>query len=561
MPDCHVFDRDRGYHSFIADAYEGGAAWEHPSSPTMGVSRLYSRRVQPAPAGESGDVVVEKIEATVNSYLSPWPAETLSSYERRRRLAVYVNLVQPVVDAYVDTVTERVTRDLGGLAPYLGNLDRQGQTWPEFVGDVARQAALDGVTAVVLDNPPSNTATNRAEEVAQGVGLRATVVPVASWAWLEYDADGALCEFAYADAMNADPTATQHTVRVWVWTLAGWSVHECSLPTGDAVEKHRGAILATAPQRSGPLPAGLTRIPVEFAFHRRVRRTRAPRGTSIAAAPAAISLQVYQLLSAIEDTHRRAPPFLAVPTRASNGLEPETKAKVGPDAALETPEGSTPQWVTFPPESLKDIREHVVYLVALAFRVSGLEVQADASAQVQSGEALRVRSRDFEARAKKLANDLRAFEVRALALAASMLGMRDAPSVTYPQRFVLGDPSELLAAAVLLVQQVGDRLGAEGTTEAVRQAVNAALALDDATAAKVMAEVTDKLKNGAPPQKELFAYDYDAGVVSVDEVRATKGLPPLASGAGKVSVLEWAKGIEARALKGEAPAPMRAEAA
>lgn len=560
MSDAHAFDRDRGYHSFLADAYEGGAAWENPSSPTLGVSRLFSRQVRPRET-EPGEEIVERLEATVNTYLSPWPAETLSSFTRRRRLAVYINLVQPVVDAYVDTVTEQITRDLGTLDPYLANLDRQGQTWAELVGDVARQVALDGVTAVMLDNPPTNDATTRAEEVARGVGLRATVVPIASWAWLEMDDDGAVTEFAYADAATNDPTATARKVRVWVWKRDGWSLHEAAVPTGDTLEKHRPRITRSKPVRSGPLPPGLDRIPVEFAYHRRVRRTRAPRGTSIAAAPAGISLQVYQLLSAIEDTHRRAPPFLSVPTRASNGLEPEVKAKVGPEAALETTAGSTPQWVTFPPESLKDIREHVVYLVALAFRVSGLEVQADASAQVQSGEALRVRSRDFEARAKKLAKDLRAFEVRALALAARMLGMSAAPSVTYPQRFVLGDPSELLAAAALLLQQVGDRLGPAGTTEAVRQALGAALALDDATLARVMKEVEEKLRNGAPPQKELFEYDYSAGVVSVDEARATKGLPPLAGGAGKVSVLEWLKGIERRAEASAKPVPMNTEAA
>lgn len=234
---------------------------------------------------------------------------------------------------------------------------------------------------------------------------------------------------------------------------------------------------------------------------------------------------------------------------------------MGPDQAIPAPEGAgTPEWVTFPSESLQDLRAHVAFLVGLAYRVSGLEVQADTSAQVQSGEALRVRSRDFEARAQRFARSLEDFERRALDVAAALLGLdRAALSVTYPQRYVLGDPSELLAAAVLLLQQLGDRLGGTATTEAVRQALGAALALDDATAAKALEEIEAKLASSAPPQKELFVYDYDAGVVSVDEVRATKGLQPLAGGKGKVSVLEWAKGIEKRAELGHAPATMTTE--
>jgi hypothetical protein len=544
MTTLHTFDADRGYHLFLSDAYEGGTSWQRPSSSTLGSAQLYRRDVQRDSEGR--DVVVDAVTSTVPTYLQPWPAETELNFSRRRRLAVYINLCEPIVDAYADAVTSSVKRDLGPLDPYLASCDGEGQTWASLVGDVSRQVAIDGVCAVVVDQPERVAAGNRAEEVARGAGLRVTIVPVSSWAWMVLDDTGVCCEIAYASQATESTTAMHQDLRVYVWradhdgTPGGWAVYAKRVQVGQSLADHRAAIIAATPMRSGPLAPGLGgRIPVVFAYHRRTRRKSAPAGRSIAAAPAGIGLQVYQLLSEIEDTARRAPGFLAVPTAARGGLEPETAAKVGPDQALPIPEGSgAPEWVTYPSESLAEKRAHVAYLVGLAYRVSGLEVQADQSAQVQSGEALRVRSRDFEARAMKLASDLRDFEARALAVASQVLGITAAPTIVYPQRFVLGDPSEVLAAATLLLQTLGDRLGARGVTEAMRQAIGAALSLDDGTLGEVVEEIEAKLNSSQPPaQKELFAYDYDAGVVTVNEVRATKGLGPIPG--GDVTTLEW----------------------
>ena len=525
MSELHVFDSQRGHALFVADAYEGGQAWDSPSSSTLGVATLYGYRVATVDQRDSNgqvvgaeSVVAEAVTGTERSYLVPWPGETAGNFQRRRSLAVYVNLVEPIVDAYVDAIAPRVKRDLGDAAQYLANLDGDGQSWAELVSDAALQAALDGVTAVVLDLPATNPAATRAEERALGVGLAATVVPLASWAWMRLDHRGRVEEFAYADTSTADESAGgvagAQRVCLWVWRAddkeasgavkpGGWAVYESSLAPGQELGKLRAATTGDAkPLRSGRLPASLAgRVPVVFCYHRRVRgRVRSPRGKSLAASPAAIGRQIYQLLSQVEDTQRRAPPFLSVPTAARNGLDPATRAKVGPDQAIPAPEsGGTPEWVTFPSESLQDLRAHVAFLVGLAYRVSGLEVQADTSAQVQSGEALRVRSRDFEARAQRFARSLEDFERRALDIAAALLGLdRASLSVTYPQRDVLGDPSELLAAAVLLLTQVGESLGPEGVSQGLRQAVDAALALDDATLRIVMDEIEAKLRAPAP---------------------------------------------------------------
>lgn len=502
--DLHFFDSLRGHALFVADAYKGSPAWENPSSATLGTAVLYGYRVATIESGDNAgrEVVVEVANGTVRSYLVPWPAETLANFERRRSLAVYVNLVEPVVDAYVDAIVPRVTRSLGPVEQYLQNLDGDGQAWGELVNDVAVAAALDGVTACVIDAPVANPAQNRAEELEMGIGLRATVVPVASWAWMRVDHDGRVEEFAYVDAPTVDPTATAQCVRIYVWNADGCSVFEHSLAPSQKLADARNTIVAGTPVR-GPLPLNPRlkgRLPVVFAYHRRVR-TRAPSGKSLAASPAMIGRQVYQILSMVEDTQRRAPPFLNVPTASKGGgLEPKKIARLGPDNALDgPPEGGAPSWITFPSESLADLRAHAVFLIGTAFRTAGLELQADTSAQVQSGEALRVRSRDFEARAHKFAQNLAAFERKALDVVAMLLDAdRTQVTTTYPQRYVLADTSELLASAMLFMQAFGENIGPMATAEVVKQALNAALTLDEAQINALMLEFEARA-NGAPP--------------------------------------------------------------
>ena len=105
--------------------------------------------------------------------------------------------------------------------------------------------------------------------------------------------------------------------------------------------------------------------------------------------------------------------------------------------------------------------------------------------------SLRVRSRDFESRAAKFAQNLQIFEKRALALCATLLGLSpQEASTTYPQRFVQRDPSEALASVLLLFQSgLVERMGPEGVVEVLRQGVNAAITLDPAQLDAITAEL------------------------------------------------------------------------
>jgi hypothetical protein len=502
VDDRYTFDEPRGWHAFLSDAYRGGWHWDNPSSPTLGTARLYGYELRRTESGR--EVAVEVPRGTERTYLVPWQGEQPADFRRRRHLAFYANLAEPVIDAYADAVAPGVTRDLGDLGPYVTNLDGEGCRWAEHVSIVARQMAIHGAVAVIVEPPRANGATTREEEIAARVSVRARVVPPTAWAWARYDDEG-LAEFAYADEPVVDESRQSQTVTIWRYTRDGWERHVVSLGSSQGVGE---ATLGT-PLSSGP-HAVPGRVPVVFAAHRRDPLSRVPSGRSLAATPAAIGRQVYQLLSQVEDTQRRAPPFLSVPTTARGGLEPEVDLRVGPGTALPAPEGAgSPSWVTFPPDSLTDLRTHCLFLIALAYRTAGLEVQADTSAQTQSGEALRVRSRDFEARAQQFARDLESYERRALQLVADILGVDlDTAVVTlaYPKRFVLDDPAEALAKATLLLTQVGDRIGQTGTVLAIRQAISAALALDDETLAKVVEQIeveyteSEQEREGRPSQ-------------------------------------------------------------
>lgn len=525
-----LYDDLRPFGLFLSDSYRGGVYYRWPSSAALGTAHVtaWSLASVPGEDGTDRQVIVESLARTYRTYLVAHPGETASDFEARQHLAVYVNLVAPVVDAYVGAVTGHVQRDLGTLGTYLGNLNGRGRRWAQVVREAAQWAAVYGWCATVVDAPRANPARSRAEEEALGVGPRCIVVQPTAVAWIDVDSDGEVVEFAYVDQplVARDVTASRQPVRLWIWNREGWEVREGEISTTQALGAQRASLQpALGPDGQplrGPLPASLAgRVPVTFCYYREDTSSRWPLGISLVGDAALTCRQIYNELSNVESIHRHtAFPFLAVPVaqRGSPGLEPEVEMKLGPNAPLPYPaEGNPPQWVEHQHQSTKEIRDHVLFLFQLALRTTGLEVAADASAQVQSGEALRIRSRDFESRAADFAGNVQAWEAETLDLLARLVGDRSERALTYPRRYVLPDDQEGLARAVLLYQTLADSLGAEGIAAAVQQALSSALYLSDEQVAAVMAEVREKLA----PAPEPGAKDPD--VQAKDEKEALNG--------------------------------------
>lgn len=529
MPTVADFNDSRGEHLFLQDAYYGGRRWRYPRPSSLSSTSLVTW--EKAQDTEGSDVLVERRGKVYTSYLIPFVGESESTFERRQQMAVYVNVVQPIVDAYCDSVTSKVQRDLGALDPYLKKLDRKRQSWRELVTEAARWSATHGVMATVVDVPPGPPARTRAEEQAQGKGIRAILVPPQAWAWLILDDDGKVQEFAYVDQggqYNPDVVATTTELTVWVWNTLGWSKRRAKVPVGaqlptpavtmvdgqavpvSGLAAQRNTFLAAEPITQGLYPPGVSgEVPVVFSFFRPVAFSATPDGVSIVGDAAHCGRQLYQILSWAEDTLRRAGfSFLQMPTKESTSqLGEQQRLRLGPDAALGVPaDAGSASWVTHPSEPTVELRAHAMFLVMLAFRSAGLEVAADQSAQVQSGEALRVRSKDFESRAAAFAQSMAGYEQEVLQLSARYLGLPlDGWTVTYPQRFVLPDLQEGLDNAIALAASFGERLGPEGLKACIQQAVTSALALSDSELATVMEEVRARIEEmiaraaAAPP--------------------------------------------------------------
>lgn len=491
-----TFDTYRAQWAFLWDSYWGGERYRFPTPTTLSSASV--RVGQVARITESGQPIIE--ERAVVSYLVPHPAEDDRSFAGRIALATYLNLVQPIVDAYAEAATSGVTREVSaGLAPLLDDVNRRGSTWGEFVEEVARWAAVYGIVAAVIDAPASNgELLTRADERAAGARPYATLVHPTAWAWVDTDECGAPTEFAYVEEAYEDPESRgRNRVRLRVYDRDGWSVRLGSVATGQDLGADRSAYQIERDEQGnekrGPLPAALRgALPVAFCAYKRDTSARRPQGMSLVADTATTARLIYNCLSWVSEIHRHAGfPFLALPLRSTGGqMDPQTRVAVGPSRALPYDSGAgLPTYVQPSSESPRELREHCVFLFQAALRTAGLEMAADASAQVQSGEALRIRSRDFESRCKRFARNLQRFEEQALWLLGAYAGETAPARVTYAQRFTLPDPALDLASAIKLLVEVPVEIGAKAKIAAVEQALRSVLALPDERFAEVMAEV------------------------------------------------------------------------
>lgn len=590
------YDSLRERYSFLADSYWGGARYRSPSRTTLSAATAY------AISTSGGSVSQAPVAFT--TYLVPHAAEASDKFSRRLALAVYINIVAPVVDAYAESVTANVVRAVpDSLMLTVADCDGRGSSWGEHVEEVARWTCVYGMIASVVD-APNVVAQNKAEEAALGIKPRVLLVQPTAWAWLDVDDDGQLTEFAYVEqSIAADQTqgAAQQfrKVRVRLWTTLPqldvtnpkaidgprWEIREGSVDmNAGSLRTQRGSFGAIV--ETGPMAKALGgKPPVVFNFYKRVSASRFPLGQSLVDDVADIGRSIYNKLSWEDEIHAKAGfPFLAIPMASSGGqMDPGTRKAIGPDKAMPYDSATgRPEWIQPSAESSKELRESCVFRFQLALRTAGLELVADASAQVQSGEALRIRSRDFESRAKRFANNMTRYENATLALVALLSGEATKPTATYPKRFTLPDSVEDLANALTLLDpaKMPLEIGPDGKIAAAKQALAAALSLSDEDTATIIewirnhlgdevadmgqaraidvalrgaklaeltpveSEVQPGIDGAAMPVEsaaakvEVFSYDYDADILTLNEARRNKGLPEIPE-AGSDTITVW----------------------
>lgn len=534
MTTIETYDATREHWRYLRDAHLGGRYWASPSATTLGSASL---AWDSGAIDESGRPICQRGSRT--SYLVAHRGESDAEYDARAALSAYINVVAPVVKAYAEGVTARVQRAAEPLAPFLDDVDRRGSTWGEIAESAAQWACVYGVVATVVDSPAVDVSgMSEAERVAKGIAPYVVTVHPPAWAWIACE-DGRVVEFAYVSSPFRSDLSTRSTsqveLRVWradrvvdgAHVPGGWEVRAGEVPTADSLRSSAAGLRVVA---EGPLPASLAgEIPVTFAYYDRDQASACPMGVSLVADTADAARIIYNALSwAMEINRLAAFPFLAIPLKSTAGqLDQSTAAKTGPSKALGFDSGAgAPSWVEPSGTSQRELREHCVFVFQWAMRSAGLELAADSSAQVQSGEALRIRSRDFESRALRFARNMQRWEIATLRLFARMAGVdADAVAVTYPKRITMADPGEDLSRALALLTAPIET-GPEARAMLVRQALDASLSLSDEELSRIHEQL--RTMYGV----DLATYDAKQSVERLRAQNEARGLAEVAAAPG-----------------------------
>lgn len=607
-----TYDAFRDRWAFLHDSYRGGTYYRTPSATRLSAVGLSWNSLDVNGDGiTTGGTRVNRVDR--RSYLIPHSDESDKSFDARHSIAAHIPIVGPVVKAYAEAVTANVNRVVPGVPDsVMRDVNRRGTSWESFADECARWFALQGIGFAVCDAPAANPeARSLADETLLGVRPYAMYVSPAAVALVDCDEWGKITRFVYADEpyyprQSAGGIAT-YDVCLREWSLTayngepGWARLRGTIQLGASVKETMAEQLGRlAIEDMGPLPPQLEgELPVVDGYYEPDTSSLTPQGIPLVDDVADIERLIYNLLSWCSEIHRAAGfPFLAVPLGATGGqMDSRMAVTIGPARGLPYDSSTgAPQWIQPTAQSTEELRAHCGFLFQLALRTAGLEVAADSSAQVQSGEALRIRSRDFDARCRRFAGQMTQFEKRVLRLLSKLSGSGDpgdALVIEYPTRFVLPDPSEDLARAVTLlgIRSTTD-LGDEATVDAIRQALVAALpALSPERLEQIMADVrarytsqteyqsralareetmqeaqTDAAKpkpivpaDDAAELPEIFAYHIEMGIVTVNEVRERLGFPPIQTGNTIATIAttkaEEAAGVVPTVSEGETPLP------
>lgn len=467
-----VYEIRRDWYRFLTDSYHGGYNWLHPTAHGASTQKMHWRI-----ENSEGETITQTGQYA--SYLVPHPGESTEQFETRHKLSTYLNIVSPIVKAYSEGVTSDVKRDLGSIVDMATDVDRQGTSWGDLAASVAAWACVHGVVATVVDSPQINVA-GMSEQQRRLNRIQPYVVVVHPTNWLcARLKDGRLVEFAYLV-----PSEANDKLFAMRWLAdKGWSLHDtndCNFTSGNTIA-------------SGPLPPVLEgEIPVTLAYYERDTSVSEPLGLPLIQDAATSGRLVNNMISWVAEIDRNASfPFLAVPSPSTAGvLDRTVKLQVGPSRALGVDSNSgSPVWVEPSGNSQRSLREQCVFLFNWTYRSVGMEVVADSGSGVQSGEALRIRSRDFESRALQFAKRMQAWEMATLKLFAKIGGVSfDEIRVQYSNRVTLKIPTEELQRALSLLSAPSE-IGPIARKEAVVQAVSAALTLSQEQLTEISQEL------------------------------------------------------------------------
>lgn len=465
---------------YYNDFYKGGEFVKYPSSLAIGTARVSYKTYNET----EKDFYYSTRD--VRSYLVPFDAEDDQKFRSRCQSAYYFNLVAQVVNAYADSVTSKVSRDLGELSFFVNtNVDYRDSTWSEFINQNAKMTALFGLTATYVDYllPEGVSINSRSDLYDKGITPKAILINPLSFAWVVVSPYGELEEFAWFENIVQDSNSTYNNVILRIVNKEGW--RQVSANVNMSLSLYQQVVVdntATTVITEGKHPASLNgKIPVVFNYYDRDYSMVYPQGRSLITDLVDTARAVFNYCSWATDVHQRSAfSILTIPLAKSGGvMPPKTEIAVGSSNALPyDSESGTPSFIAAPSDPTKELREHINFMVAKSYQQLGLALVQDTSGAPSSGEALKIRSREFENYASKFANFMRKFEEKTLDIFKLYLGMTSVETnIIYPKTFSIPQTTEDIVNAQSLLAV--PFLSNEGKVAALRQIASVALSASE----------------------------------------------------------------------------------
>lgn len=397
---------------FLQDSFLGGESYRNPKY----ASQVVNKSV----------VIDDKItisSATYNSYLTPHTEEKPTSYLKRKETAVYLNLVEPIISAYVSPL-EQVKRNysndqmnawLSEGVDFYSELD-----YPSFIKFVAEQTALFGHVFVVMDHTT--------DEVGNVLSIKPLVLnPIQV---KEVYLDETTLALTGVEWERADDTSIKVTREAFI------------------IEKDE--VTTTIPLKEG------SPFPVRVVYFKKDMSKPYPYGISLVSDTAEIGRKIYNLSSWLDEVAKNTGfPFLALPTNKDAGEIPtESKIAVGTANAVQYPANSgAPQYVETSGQSTDQLRQMIKDEISKAFQTKGLNSFELVDSQAASGVSIKIRNNFFESKAKTFLQNIKALEKWIMDYISFVLELDTVEySIMYPTNIVVPDASAQIQNWITLLQ-------------------------------------------------------------------------------------------------------------
>lgn len=485
-----------------------------------------------------------------STYLHPFARETDESFANRADRSTYTNYVAPVVDVYHGHITRhRAQRETthSDIASWWQSVDAAGHDIAEFSSIVAKRAQLYGWCAVLVDRETTLSTTLRT------VATILEPEEIRDWAFAR---DGALDWVKIvSDWTDVDPTTgvETHVTECTLWTRTEWA--RLRLEKHGSETDDRVTVTDSGAHDIGRVPVAVLRYSDSVRAQQLFGVSQVFRVVPLVVALFNVDSELTDHLAKVNFA------FLAVQSDDPSALK---DLRLGSNGGMTYPSGvNAPEYVA-PPESVAlQYALRADSLVRSIYAASNLE-RPDAQASGGDAASGVAKAYDFaqtDAALQGFARQLTAWEYELVALhagwaRADVAKVVAATTIAYPKRFdARGIADDLGAHFVVLDEKVRQQFPPEVLRQArlsiarlmFPEAPDATLALIAAQVDKMFAdEVTALNADRGATSTGLFGYDIESGVLTVDELRQSKGFPPRGDAAGALSTLEYKLLIEAR---------------